>query len=252
MSMIRLAIMDSFSEQLLSDEGQAFSFVNFASIGRLFREAGEDPQESLHYFCDGMLMSNFVSRLTGQSISRVSFDFTSIAPVVFRHAELHRKRVFFLGATPRELGDFLRKLKARYPQLVVAGREHGYFRRDETPRVVQTVLDSRCHILIVGLGAGRQEDFIRQVRRQGFRGVAFSCGAFIRQEAMARDVYYPPLINQLNLRAFYRMYREPHTILRYLLLYPTNFLRLNYLLARRRLEINVTPARKKHAHPVHS
>ena len=144
------------------------------------------------------------------------------------------------------------EMKARYPQLIIAGREHGYFRRDETGKVVQAVLDSRCNILIVGLGAGRQEDFIRQAKRQGFGGVAFSCGAFIRQEAMAQGAYYPSLINRLNPRALYRMYREPHTILRYLLIYPANFLRLNYLLVRRRLEIHITPARKNNAHPVHS
>lgn len=249
MPLIRLAIMENFSEQLLTSD-QAFSFLNFASIGRLFQETGD--QENLHYFCDGMLMSNFVSRLKGQPISRVSFDFTSIAPVVFQHAEQHRKRVFLLGATPQELGSFIRKIKARYPELIIAGREHGYFRRDETFRVVQAVLDSRSDLLIVGLGAGLQENFIRQVKRSGFRGVAFSCGAFIRQEAMVHGAYYPPLINRLNLRALYRMYREPHTILRYLLIYPINFLRLNYLLARRRLEINITPSRKKNAHPVHS
>ena len=251
MPMIRVAVMESFSEQLFNSD-QAFSFINFASIGHLLQNASQDPQESLHYFCDGMLMSNFLSRLTGQHISRVSFDFTSIAPVVFLHAEQHRKRVFLLGATPRELGGFIRKMKARYPQLIIAGREHGYFRRDETDKVVQAVLDSRCDILIVGLGAGRQEDFIRQVKRGGFAGVAFSCGAFIRQEAMAQGAYYPSLINRLNLRALYRMYREPHTILRYLLVYPANFLRLNYLLVRRRLEIHITPARKNNAHPVHS
>jgi len=247
--MIRVAIMESFSEQLLNS-GQAFSFLNFASVGRLFSDS-EDAQ-GLHYFCDGMLMSSFVTRLTGHPVSRVSFDFTSIAPLVFGHAEQHRKRVFLLGATPRELGQFIRKIRARYPELIIAGREHGYFRKDETSRVVQSVLDSRADLLIVGLGAGRQEAFIRQAKRQGFRGVAFSCGAFIRQEAMADGTYYPPLINRLNLRALYRMYREPHTILRYLLLYPANFLRLNYLLVRRRLEINITPTLKKNAYPVHT
>ena len=139
MPMIRVAVMENFSEQLLNSD-QAFSFLNFASIGRLFQDASQDPRESLHYFCDGMLMSNFLSRLTGQHISRVSFDFTSIAPVVFLHAEQHRKRVFLLGATPRELSSFIRKMKARYPQLIIAGREHGYFRRDETGRHGDQVL----------------------------------------------------------------------------------------------------------------
>src|SRR5690606_12215160 len=124
MSMIRLAIMDSFSEQLLSDEGQAFSFVNFASIGRLFREAGEDPQDSLHYVLPVLILTYSASCAIGLCINRVSFAFPCKAPVMLRPAELHRNGDPFLGAALRELDDFLRQPKARYPQLVVAGREH--------------------------------------------------------------------------------------------------------------------------------
>jgi N-acetylglucosaminyldiphosphoundecaprenol N-acetyl-beta-D-mannosaminyltransferase len=47
------------------------------------------------------------------------------------------------------------------------------------------------------------------------------------------------VINRLHLRAFYRMYREPHTIKRYLIDYPGNFLHLLAMIVRRKVAISV-------------
>ena len=99
--MIRLALMGHYSPNLLMGN-RAFSFINFASIGSFIRQ----PPPSVAYFCDGMLMSTFMSRITGRPIGRVSFDFTSIADVVLRSAEQQGKRVYFVGARQAELDLF--------------------------------------------------------------------------------------------------------------------------------------------------
>ena len=75
--MIKLQIVRRFSPRLL-DANQAYSFINFASISSFF----EQTPNTVAYFCDGMLMSLFMSRVTGRAIGRVSFDFTSIADAV--------------------------------------------------------------------------------------------------------------------------------------------------------------------------
>jgi hypothetical protein len=86
--MIRLELVGQFSPKLL-EANQAYSFINFASIGSVFEQA----PGAVTYFCDGMLMSTFMSRVTGRRIGRVSFDFTSIADLVLRGAEQLDKRV---------------------------------------------------------------------------------------------------------------------------------------------------------------
>lgn len=232
--MIKLELVGHYSAKLL-EANQAYSFINFASIGRLF---GEAPGP-VAYFCDGMLMSTFMSRVTGRSIDRVSFDFTSIAHQVLSSAEQQGKRVYFVGARQAELEVFLGKIRARYPQLTIAGSHHGYFDASQAEAIRADICRSQANILIVGLGAGLQEQFEQDALRAGFDGVAFTCGGFIRQEAMATRQYYPTLINRLHLRAFYRMYREPHTIKRYLIDYPSNFLQLLVMLARHKVAISV-------------
>ena len=232
--MFKLEIVGHYSAKLL-EANQAYSFINFASIGSFF----EQSPSTVAYFCDGMLMSTFMSRVTGRTIGRVSFDFTSIADVVLRSAEQQGKRVYFVGARQAELDLFISKIKTLYPQLSIAGYHNGYFDAAQAEGIRADICRSAADILIVGLGAGRQEQFEQDALRAGFRGVAFTCGGFIRQEALATRQYYPALINRLHLRAFYRMYREPHTIKRYLIDYPTNFLHLLNMIVRHKVAISV-------------
>ncbi|WP_085603533.1 MULTISPECIES: WecB/TagA/CpsF family glycosyltransferase [unclassified Pseudomonas] len=232
--MFKLEIVGHYSAKLL-EANQAYSFINFASIGSFF----EQNPSTVAYFCDGMLMSTFMSRVTGRTIGRVSFDFTSIADVVLRSAEQQGKRVYFVGARQAELDLFISKIKTLYPQLSIAGYHNGYFDAAQAEGIRADICRSAADILIVGLGAGLQEQFEQDALRAGFRGVAFTCGGFIRQEALATRQYYPALINRLHLRAFYRMYREPHTIKRYLIDYPTNFLHLLNMIVRHKVAIRV-------------
>lgn len=232
--MIRLQIVTHYSPKLL-DANQAYSFINFASIGSFL----EQPPSTVAFFCDGMLMSTFMSSVTGTTVGRVSFDFTSIADHVLGSAEQQGKRVYFVGARQVELELFIGKIKMLYPGLAIAGYHHGYFNADQAEGIRADICRSQANILIVGLGAGLQEQFEHEALRAGFRGVAFTCGGFIRQEAMTTRNYYPAVINRLHLRAFYRMYREPHTIKRYLIDYPGNFLQLLAMIVQRKVAISV-------------
>lgn len=232
--MFRLELVGHYSPKLL-EANQAYSFINFASIGSLF----EQTPGAVAFFCDGMLMSTFMSHVTGRAIDRVSFDFTSIANQVLGSAEQLGKRVYFVGARQAELELFVSKIKRLYPRLSIAGHHHGFFDASQAEDIRADICCSKANILIVGLGAGRQEQFVQDALRAGFGGVAFTCGGFIHQEAMATRNYYPAAINKLHMRAFYRMYREPHTIKRYLINYPGNFLHLLVMLARREVAISV-------------
>lgn len=233
--MIRLALMGHYSPNLLMGN-RAFSFINFASIGSFIRQ----PPPSVAYFCDGMLMSGFMSRVTGHPVQRVSFDFTSIADPVLRDAEQQQLRVYIVGATQTELEAFIVKLRGRYPRLIIAGAHNGYFNQTQAANLHADIRTSAANLLLVGLGAGLQERFVIDALNAGFAGVAFTCGGFIRQEASASECYYPAAINRLHLRAFYRMYREPHTIKRYLLDYPRNFLQLAEMIVRHKVAIDIT------------
>jgi N-acetylglucosaminyldiphosphoundecaprenol N-acetyl-beta-D-mannosaminyltransferase len=216
--MKELVVVKQFSTDCLKPGG-LYSFMNFASL-RNFFESNKTPE--VEYFCDGMLMAAMVRLVTGKRVDRVSFDYTSIAGEVFKYCSSENKTLYFIGATQDEIEVFIKKTLKRYPDLKIVGYRNGYFSDCEEGVVAESVINSKADMVVAGLGAGKQEHFIETLKHRGYKGVGFTCGGFIRQETMSDTEFYPNWINTLKLRAFYRMYREPHTIRRYFIDYPLN------------------------------
>jgi len=207
--------------KLSNDWSGDYSFLNFASLGNLLR--GEYEIGRVRFFCDGMLSAVLFSLLKLKSISRFSFDFTSLAGPVLLDAESHNKPVFFVGGSSSEISVFREKISSQYTDLVISGAEDGFKPESEWNDLYDRIIDSKASVVVAGLGAGKQERFINGLREKGYQGVSFTCGGFITQTAMVKELdYYPRIINTLNLRFAYRMCREPHTIKRYLNDYPKN------------------------------
>lgn len=71
--------------------------------------------------------------------------------------------VYFLGAKPGVAERAAEEARKRYGT-VVAGVQHGYFKRpDDVPVIVETVSKSGAHLLLAGLGEG-QELFLHMHR----------------------------------------------------------------------------------------
>ncbi len=68
--------------------------------------------------------------------------------------------LFLLGARPGVAAEAARALKSRAPGLKVVGTHHGYFKREESPRVIELINESNADILLVGFGAPKQEFWI--------------------------------------------------------------------------------------------
>lgn len=204
--------------------GVDVSFLNFNSLGEMARFSASELNKFA--FClDGGLLCLF-ARAKGLWVSRVSFDFTSIASSVFHYCEREGRSVFIVGGTREDAERFEMKVRSLFSGLEVAGVSGGYLSDQERSQLIFSDQLRSADVLIVGLGAGRQEQFMLDARAAGFTGFGISCGAFISQTARTQGMhYYPPLINSLRLRFLYRMYREPHTIRRYVLNYPLNIIR---------------------------
>lgn len=219
--MRELKFVADFKSEYLDLPG-SYSFLNFASIDSYLAESDFDR---ISYFADGMLMAAFVSMLTGQKIKRISFDFTSIANVVFEKAEIMEKPVYIIGANDEQVEKFRLKLMSQYPGLILAGVQSGYVKSSLVESAAAIAL-SGARVVVIGMGAGLQEKLSVELLNAGYAGVAFTCGGFIRQEAGSVRQYYPKWIDRANLRWAYRMYKEPHTIRRYILSYPINAIKL--------------------------
>ena len=94
--------------------------------------------------------------------------------------ERHGKdlRVFFLGAKPGVAEQAAQNAAQQYG-IQVAGVQHGYFKQDEDQRVAELVRDSNAHLLLTGMGSGRQEIFNDYWRQVHNTPVAIGCGGVI-------------------------------------------------------------------------
>jgi N-acetylglucosaminyldiphosphoundecaprenol N-acetyl-beta-D-mannosaminyltransferase len=84
-------------------------------------------------------------------------------------------RVFFFGAKPGVAARAAAHCAEQYG-IVVAGVQDGYFSVDQTEQIAKTILESDTHLLLTGLGGGKQERF-NQTHRVA--RVAVGCGGTI-------------------------------------------------------------------------
>ncbi len=229
---MKLNISTQFTDKTL-ESNNLYSFVNFASINNVIKNK---EYEDIIFYCDGMLTALFFSLLIKRKINRVSFDFTSIAGLVFKKSESMGDSIFIIGATSLQIEAFKEKLIYRYPKLNIAGYSDGYFKKSYKEMALE-VINSGAKIAVIGLGAENQERFLIELKKNNFNGLGFTCGGFIRQESMGAKDYYPKYINKLNLRWLYRMLMEPHTIKRYVFHYPLNIFKLAWMIQTNKLVI---------------
>lgn len=179
-------------------------------------------------FVDGSILVSAIRMLYGRSITRRSFDMTSLAPELFSFAEKHKKTIYIVASQQEQVEQAIRIFKQRWSGLNFTGYRNGYFNSEkEIEEEAKKIVDLQPDFLIVGMGILTQETFLLKVREIGFQGIGFTCGGFIHQTAKNAIDYYPDWADRMNLRFLYRMYKEKHTRKRYLqaaLLFPSRFI----------------------------
>lgn len=173
---------------------------------------------------DGIGLKLFLDLVyRGINIERLSFDFTSVANLVFDRGAKESEKGFILGSDHSSNSIFLKKITSMFPGICLEGRS-GYF--DDSADLESSLSElasSDYDFIVIGMGAVKQEEAAISLMNYGFKGRIYTCGGFIHQTALGGGKYYPIWIDKLNLRFAYRMFKEPTTIQRYLVDYPKAF-----------------------------
>lgn len=214
-------------DSVLSTKGRIYSFLNPVSY--------IDAQQYLNLFeqfdgiwADGSLLVLAIKLRYGKSVTRRSYDMTSIAPIMLDYAEKNGKTIYIVASKQEDVEKAVNIFRKRNPNIEFAGYRNGYFSsEEEMEQEILHICKLQPDFLIVGMGIINQEKFLLKVKNAGYHGVGFTCGGFIHQIAENEKDYYPKWINSMNLRFLYRMYKEPHTRERYLkagLIFPIRFI----------------------------
>lgn len=120
-------------------------------------------------------------------------------------------RVFLLGSKPGVAEQAAEKLRQAYPGLVVCGTHDGYFQEDAP--VIEEIQSAQPELLLVGLGAPKQELWMRKNGPATGARLAIGLGGALDVFAGVTE-RAPVFWQKLGLEWLYRLFREPWRIKR--------------------------------------
>ncbi|WP_184549757.1 WecB/TagA/CpsF family glycosyltransferase [Mucilaginibacter sp. FT3.2] len=172
---------------------------------------------------DGILVVfilNLVKAATFK-IKRFSCDMTSIVPYIFNIAIESKLSVYLLGSDADSVGQSTKVFKNNFPALNITGFRSGYFNSDaERIATIHSLVAKQPDMILIGMGAILQEAMAVDLREAGYTGAIYTCGGFLHQTKKEIN-FYPQFINKINLRFFYRIYKENGFLKRSIKTYPT-------------------------------
>lgn len=117
-------------------------------------------------------------------------------------------RVYFLGSKPGVAQIAAKNMQNKYPGLKIVGTRDGYFTKEDEANIIQEIRELKVDLLLVGLGAPRQEKWIDKNKKQ--LGVKVAVGVGGSLDVMAGLVKRAPKVYQkLGLEWFYRLISNP-------------------------------------------
>lgn len=154
---------------------------------------------------DGTLMQLTLKK-AGAEIGRSSADL--VLPVVLEHHLAPEDRIALIGAAPGVAQKAAARLVPR-PVMCVDGFEGLAHLRAH----LEELVEYQPRLVIVGLGAGLQEEVAAEVAELLPEASVCTAGGWIDQFA-AKEQYFPPIIHRLRLGWAWRIAKEPRRLLR--------------------------------------
>ena len=199
-------------------EAGSHTFVNPYSY--LLLRKNSHLIDSIDYIhCDGIALV-YLMRIVGWNVARMSFDGTSLAPIVFTDARKNNKSIYFVGSLPGVAEKVKENVELNFPGINILGCRNGYFSdKNDYDNFLLKLKNINPEILIVGMGTPAQEKFIVDLNSIGWNNTSYTCGGYLHQTAKKGNIYYPYLFDKFNCRWIYRIIDEPALVKRYIFKY---------------------------------
>lgn len=179
--------------------------------------------ESDVIYADGMSVV-WASRVLGRPLpERVAG--IDLMTGILEQGDREGYRVYCLGATREVLDEVCEVFRRRYPGVVIAGSEHGYFGADDERAVAERIRDARADVLFVAITSPKKERFmarwaeVMDVPVVHGVGGSFDVVAGVVQRA-------PAAWQRLGLEWLYRVKQEPRRLWKRYLVTNSIFLKL--------------------------
>lgn len=155
-------------------------------------------------YASRMLKNPVPERVTGYDLARG----------LLQHCSQTGDGVFLFGAKPGVAEKAKAKLEAEMPGIRIVGTQHGYFTAEEDQGIVEQINQSGARLLLVCLGAPKQEKWIDAHRGQLHVSLCMGLGGAL--DGFAGEVKRAPkFFIKCNLEWLYRLCKQPSRFKRY-------------------------------------
>ncbi|MCB9799668.1 MAG: WecB/TagA/CpsF family glycosyltransferase [Candidatus Omnitrophica bacterium] len=196
-------------ERLEKNQGTSqICFVNADCVNIAYRQQEylEVLNDSSLVLADGIglkLAGKFLQQQIKQNVNG-----TDLFPRLCEALSGTPKRIYLLGARPEAIEGVSSWLRKHYPQVMIAGMQHGYFKPEEEAGVIREIASSQTDILFVAFGAPRQDLWIRKHLK--FLNVKIAVGVGGLFDFYSGRIPRAPLwMREIGLEWIYRLYQEP-------------------------------------------
>jgi N-acetylglucosaminyldiphosphoundecaprenol N-acetyl-beta-D-mannosaminyltransferase len=200
-------------QRLDGDTPTQVSFVNADCVNIACRnpEYLQALQQSDLVFADGIGV-RVAGQVLGQPV-RDNVNGTDLLPLLAAALQGSGKRVYLLGGRPGVADGVARWLAKNYPGVKLVGWRHGYFSAEDEAQVIEDIRRCGADLVLVALGAPRQELWIRRTRSKLGAKVVMGVGGLL-DFFSGRIPRAPRWIRKLGLEWCYRLYQEPQRLWR--------------------------------------
>lgn len=204
-----------------TDRCKLVTFVNPYSYGLLIEIEAQNKFD--YIFADGISLVKVYNIFNQDSISRFSFDFTSVAHRSFEFFTRKKLRVGLIGGAGDEVLKAKEVLLKYHSACDIVFCHDGYISSD-FERVIDNMIKADVQVVIASMGTPLQELFLLKCKEKMINlKFGFTCGGFFTQIA-TNEEYFHPLFDKLNLRWFQRFCRHSFVRKRLLCDYPKFFI----------------------------
>jgi N-acetylglucosaminyldiphosphoundecaprenol N-acetyl-beta-D-mannosaminyltransferase len=130
----------------------------------------------------------------------------------------NKYKIFIYGATEEVNESAVKKLKERYPEIMIVGRANGYISEDQMDSLVDRINASGAQILFLALGSPKQEKWISTYQKN-LKHVRLCQGIGGTLDVIVGTVKRAPVVfRHTGLEWLYRLISEPKRLKRQLVL----------------------------------
>jgi len=196
-------------EDILADGIQtSIGFVNADCMNKCFSD--ENYHETLRnmnrVYPDGIGV-RLASQMFGNGV-KDNINGTDLFPLLCERLAGTSHGIYLLGAAEGVAESTAQNMQDRYPGLNIAGHQHGFFTPEEEESVINAINASGASIVMVAMGAPRQEQWIADNRHRLNASILMGVGGLFDFYS-GRISRAPVWVREVGLEWTWRLLQEP-------------------------------------------